>query len=261
MKEVSLAATEGQTPQPSPPRGGRINLFGGLVVVILLVGALFVSGLGGALDSVPSLHTLAAGTVSLDSAAPEAAACGEGAWSLLLVNRDSPLPDGYQVELTHLSNGQSVDKRIYPALQAMFDAARAQGVYPVVASGFRTAEKQQSLLDEKIAAFEAQGDSPAQARENAEDWVALPGTSEHQTGLAVDINADGIHSAGREVYRWLDQNAYRYGFILRYPSDKTGITGISNEPWHYRYVGVTAAAEIRRQNLCLEEYLNQRTQQ
>ena len=261
MKEVSLAATEGQTPQPSPPRGGRITLFGGLVVVILLVGALFVSGLGGALDSVPSLHTLAAGTVSLDSAAPEAAACGEGAWSLLLVNRDSPLPDGYQVELTHLSNGQSVDKRIYPALQAMFDAARAQGVYPVVASGFRTAEKQQSLLDEKIAAFEAQGDSPAQARENAEDWVALPGTSEHQTGLAVDINADGIHSAGREVYRWLDQNAYRYGFILRYPSDKTGITGISNEPWHYRYVGVTAAAEIRRQNLCLEEYLNQRTQQ
>ena len=149
MKEVSLAATEGQTPQPTPPRGGRINLFGGLVVVILLVGALFVSGLGGALDSVPSLHTLAAGTVSLDSAAPEAAACGEGAWSLLLVNRDSPLPDGYQVELTHLSNGQSVDKRIYPALQAMFDAARAQGVYPVVASGFRTAEKQQSLLDEK----------------------------------------------------------------------------------------------------------------
>ena len=261
MKEVSLAATEGQTPQPTPPRGGRINLFGGLVVVILLVGALFVSGLGGALDSVPSLHTLAAGTVSLDSAAPEAAACGEGAWSLLLVNRDSPLPDGYQVELTHLSNGQSVDKRIYPALQAMFDAARAQGVYPVVASGFRTAEKQQSLLDEKIAAFEAQGDSPAQARENAEDWVALPGTSEHQTGLAVDINADGIHSAGREVYRWLDQNACRYGFILRYPSDKTGITGISNEPWHYRYVGVTAAAEIRRQNLCLEEYLNQRTQQ
>ena len=261
MKEVSLAATEGQTPQPTPPRGGRINMFGGLVVVILLVGALFVSGLGGALDSVPSLHTLAAGTVSLDSAAPEAAACGEGAWSLLLVNRDSPLPDGYQVELTHLSNGQSVDKRIYPALQAMGDAARAQGDYPVVASGFRTAEKQQSLLDEKIAAFEAQGDSPAQARENAEDWVALPGTSEHQTGLAVDINADGIHSAGREVYRWLDQNAYRYGFILRYPSDKTGITGISNEPWHYRYVGVTAAAEIRRQNLCLEEYLNQRTQQ
>ena len=261
MKEVSLAATEGQTPQPTPPRGGRINLFGGLVVVILLVGALFVSGLGGALDSVPSLHTLAAGTVSLDSAAPEAAACGEGAWSLLLVNRDSPLPDGYQVELTHLSNGQSVDKRIYPALQAMFDAARAQGVYPVVASGFRTAEKQQSLLDEKIAAFEARGDSPARARGSAEDGVALRGTSEHRTGLAVDINADGIHSAGREVYRWLDQNAYRYGFILRYPSDKTGITGISNEPWHYRYVGVTAAAEIRRQNLCLEEYLNQRTQQ
>ena len=84
--------------------------------------------------------------------------------------------------------------------------------------------------------------------------AAVPGTSEHQTGLAVDINADGIHSAGREVYRWLDQNAYRYGFILRYPSAKTGITGISNEPWHYRYVGVDAATFIYENDLTFEEY-------
>lgn len=87
----------------------------------------------------------------------------------------------------------------------------------------------------------------------------LPGTSEHQTGLAVDINADGIHSAGYEVYDWLNQNAHKYGFICRYPSDKTDITGISNEPWHYRYVGVTAAMEIHRQDLCLEEYLAERS--
>lgn len=82
-----------------------------------------------------------------------------------------------------------------------------------------------------------------------------PGTSEHQTGLAVDINADGIHSAGYEVYDWLARNAHRYGFIRRYPPDKTALTGISNEPWHYRYVGVTAATEMHQRGLCLEEYL------
>ena len=257
MKEVSLAATEGQTPQPTPPRGGRINLFGGLVVVILLVGALFVSGLGGALDSVPSLHTLAAGTVSLDSAAPEAAACGEGAWSLLLVNRDSPLPDGYQVELTHLSNGQSVATLIYPALQQMFDDARAQGIYPIVASGYRTPEKQQSLMDEKIQSLVEQGYSQESAQTEALKWVNQVGYSEHQSGLAVDINADGVHSAGYEVYDWLAQNAWQYGFILRYPEDKTDITGTGYEPWHYRYVGVEAAQAITQQGVCLEEYLGE----
>ena len=83
----------------------------------------------------------------------------------------------------------------------------------------------------------------------------IPGTSEHQTGLAVDINADGINSAGYEVYDWLLSHAHEYGFIKRYPEDKVALTGISNEPWHYRYVGKSAAAEIHKKGLCLEEYL------
>ncbi len=179
-------------------------------------------------------------------------------WYLLLVNRTHPLPEGYQndLELTELDNGQSVDSRIYPALQSMFDQMRADGVYPIVASGFRTTEKQQSLMDEKIASFEAEGCSAEEARKQAENWVAIPGTSEHQLGSAVDINADGIHSAGYQVYEWLDQHAHEYGFIHRYPDNKTDITGISNEPWHYRYVGTEAAAEIHRRGICLEEYLN-----
>ncbi len=179
-------------------------------------------------------------------------------WYLLLVNRNHPLPEGWQerLSLTELDNGQSVDSRIYPSLQSMFDAMRADGVYPVVASGFRTAEKQQSLMDEKIASFQSQGYSAARAKEEAEKWVAIPGTSEHQLGSAVDINADGIHSAGYQVYEWLDKHAHEYGFIHRYPDDKTEITGISNEPWHYRYVGTDAAAEIHRLGVCLEEYLN-----
>lgn len=261
MKQTFLAVADDQNRQSTAqPTKGQANLFGCLVA-ILLIGALFVSNFGGLRDQVQSLRPLSAVAASSEdeNTSPPIAASDEGEWSLLLVNRDNPLPENYQVETTQLSNGQSVDKRIYSALQAMFDDARADGVYPIVASGYRTTEKQQSLMEEKIASFEAEGYSHARAQEMAEDWVALPGTSEHQTGLAVDINADGIHSAGYEVYDWLDQNAHKYGFICRYPSDKTDITGISTEPWHYRYVGVTAASEIHRQDLCLEEYLAERS--
>ncbi len=180
----------------------------------------------------------------------------EAVWSLILVNKWNPIPDDYEVDLTELSNGQSVDIRIYPALQEMFDAARDDGIYPVVVSGYRTAETQQRLMDDKVAEYRALGYSAEEAIASAEAWVAIPGTSEHQLGIAVDINADGIHSAGYEVYEWLEQNAHTFGFICRYPPDKTEITGVINEPWHYRYVGVEAATEIHYQDICLEEYLN-----
>lgn len=181
----------------------------------------------------------------------------ETSWCLILVNKWNYIPDDYTVELTTLANGVRIDTRIYPALQKMFDSARKDNVYPIVASGYRTTEKQQSLMDEKINDYEDEGYSAAEAKEKAEAWVAIPGTSEHQLGLSVDINADGIHSTGSKVYEWLDENAYKYGFIHRYPSDKTDITGIINEPWHYRYVGIEAAKEIKDQGVCLEEYLKQ----
>lgn len=181
----------------------------------------------------------------------------ETSWCLILANRWNYIPDDYTVELTTLENGQRIDTRIYPALQKMFDNARNDNVYPIVASGYRTTEKQQSLMDEKISDYENEGYSADKAKEKAEAWVAIPGTSEHQLGLSVDINADGVHSTGNEVYEWLDKNAYKYGFIHRYPSDKTEITGVINEPWHYRYVGIEAAQEIKEQGVCLEEYLKQ----
>lgn len=176
---------------------------------------------------------------------------------LMLVNSTHALPEGYDIELTELSDGQSVATLIYPALQQMFDDARAQGIYPIVASGYRTPEKQQSLMDEKIQSLVEQGYSQESAQTEALKWVNQVGYSEHQSGLAVDINADGIHSAGYEVYDWLAQNAWRYGFILRYPENKTDITGTSYEPWHYRYVGVEAAQAITEQGVCLEEYLGE----
>lgn len=175
-------------------------------------------------------------------------------WNLIIVNRWNELPEDYSVELTELSNGQKVDSRIYPYLQEMFDAARAEGVYPVVREGYRTKEEQQEILDDKIQTYINQGYSQSRAERTAKEWVALPGTSEHQLGIAVDINADKSKCSNEEVYAWLAENAYKYGFILRYPLGKQEITGTSYEPWHYRYVGEEAALEIYEQGICLEEY-------
>ena len=172
-----------------------------------------------------------------------------------MINQDNKVPQDWDITLTELSNGQSVDSRIYPDLQQMFDDMREQGVYPVVASGYRTAEKQQGLMEEKIDELREQGYSYWEAKKEARRWVSAVGYSEHQTGLAVDINADGANSTGSQVYEWLEKNAWQYGFILRYPSDKEALTGTAYEPWHYRYVGKDAAEEIYHQGICLEEYI------
>ena len=178
-------------------------------------------------------------------------------WNLILVNSNHRIPNDYEVDLTELSNGQKVDSRIYPELQRMFDAARADGLQLFVREGYRTSEEQQQILDEKIVAFENEGNSRKEAEKLAKEWVAVPGTSEHEIGLSVDINADTSVSSRDSVYTWLAENAHRYGFIKRYPSDKTEITGISNEPWHYRYVGKEAAKEMKEKGVCLEEYIEE----
>lgn len=179
----------------------------------------------------------------------------ENGWNLILINKDNRIPEDYEVKLTKLANGKKVDERIYPELQKMFNDARASGLSLFVAQGYRTEEEQQLLLDQKQEAYENEGNSPKEARKLAEQWVAVPGTSEHQIGIAVDINADTEKCKAEDVYDWLADNAHKYGFINRYPADKTDITGISNEPWHYRYVGVDAATEIHKKALCLEEYI------
>ena len=178
-----------------------------------------------------------------------------GGWNLVVVNRWNELPEDYDIELMELSNGQKIDERIYPYLQEMFNAARAEGIYPIVREGYRTEKEQQALYDEKVQAYINEGYSRSRAEKTAKEWVALPGTSEHQLGIAVDINADKSKCSNNEVYTWLAENAHEYGFILRYPQGKLEMTGISYEPWHYRYVGVDAAQEIYNENICLEEYL------
>ncbi len=181
----------------------------------------------------------------------------ELAWNLILVNRANKIPKDYEVNLITLSNGEQVDERIYPELQAMFDDARASGLGLFVAAGYRTGETQRTLLNEKIEEYRKDGYSDEKAEELAGEWVAVPGTSEHQLGIAVDINADTQISSKYEVYEWLAENSYKYGFINRYPRDKVKITGIENEPWHYRYVGREAAEEMYANGFCLEEYIEQ----
>ena len=176
-------------------------------------------------------------------------------WYLTLVNRWNPMLENINIEIVELSNGERVDKRIYPYLQEMFDDARAEKIYPIVRSGYRTRQEQEDIYYDRLTGYQEQGLSEEEARAETELWVAVPGTSEHELGLAVDINADKIHSEGAEVYTWLKDHAHLYGFINRYPLNKTKITGISNEPWHYRYVGVEAATEIYEKGICLEEYL------
>lgn len=175
---------------------------------------------------------------------------------MILINAEHSVPENYNPELIQLSNGVRIDTRIYADLQRMFDDARNDGIYPVVGEGYRTHEEQKKMMSDKIESFVADGHSRNKAKKLAREWVAEAGKSEHETGLALDINADQSQSENSDVYDWLAENAYKYGFILRYPPDKEDITGISYEPWHYRYVGAETASEIHARNITLEEYLD-----
>ena len=173
-------------------------------------------------------------------------------WYLTLVNRTHPVPEDWTVETVDMPNGQKVDTRIYGPLMEMFEAAKEvnQGILPNVESGYRTFEKQQEIYLSRIEEYKQQGWSEAGAKAETEKWVSIPGTSEHQLGLAVDISG-----AVYAIYPWLQEHCWEYGFILRYPPDKTAITGVSGEEWHYRYVGREAAADIFGRGITLEEYL------
>lgn len=190
----------------------------------------------------------------------EAAGSSPSDWNLRLVNPWNALSEDFDVTLQQLSNGHSVDERCYPDLQEMMDDCRAAGLSPLICSSYRTQEKQERLFQNKVDRLTAQGYAPAEARTEAAKSVAIPGTSEHQLGLAVDIVAQENQNLDQSqettaVQAWLMEHCWEYGFILRYPEGKSDVTGIIYEPWHYRYVGREAAGEIRDQGLCLEEYL------
>ena len=182
-------------------------------------------------------------------------------WNLILVNSKNPLPENFtDPDLTQLRYRQAVDSRAYPELQEMMDAARAEGLQPLICSSYRDWDTQTQLFEAEIQNWLNRGFAQEEAEAQAAVWVARPGTSEHQTGLTVDIvdmsyQLLDVTQEKTPVQQWLMAHCVEYGFILRYPANKSDITGIGYEPWHYRYVGVEAAREITERGLCLEEYL------
>lgn len=184
---------------------------------------------------------------------------------LVLVNPWHELPEGYEPELQLVSDDgdtqQYMDVRCADALLEMiYDCAEA-GCQPYICSAYRTMERQQYLFNNKIARLVAAGTDPEEAPEIAAMSVAVPGTSEHQLGLAadiIDLSYTNLDEAQEQTptQKWMMENSWKYGFILRYPNGSSDITGIIYEPWHYRYVGPDAAKEIYDLGVTLEEYLD-----
>lgn len=181
-------------------------------------------------------------------------------WELLLVNKKHKIPEGYTVELEEIETVHQVDKRIAEPLKQMLADARKVGLSPLICSSYRTNAKQQKLYNNKVKEYERWGCTFEGAEELASYWVAIPGTGEHETGLAVDIVSKDYQILDEkqeqtDVQKWLIENSYKYGFVLRYPTDKKEITMINYEPWHYRYVGVDNATYMKEHDMCLEEYI------
>lgn len=181
---------------------------------------------------------------------------------LLLANIDNQLPQDFTVETQEIQNGFVLDERIAQPTLQMIEDAKADGVDLMLCSAYRSMEKQTALFNEMLNDYLAQGKTQEEAYALTSNAIAVPGTSEHQTGLAADIvtpthqNLDP-QFADTPAGQWLNENAWKYGFILRYPQDKEDITKIMYESWHFRYVGPFHALLMKQSGLCLEEYLAQ----
>lgn len=182
-------------------------------------------------------------------------------WRLVLVNKQNPVPDDYEFELANISPSYKADARIIDAVRQMLEASVNDGVHLSICSAYRSYERQIALFNNKMNKLMQQGMSYMDAYRIGSMSVTVPGTSEHQIGLALDILSDSYYEMDdgfgeTEEGIWLRENAPDYGFILRYPEGKENITGIIYEPWHFRYVGVDYAKQITELGICLEEYVN-----
>ena len=156
---------------------------------------------------------------------------------ILIANKTYPLPADYAPGFTGGT---------YKAFQVMQEAAANEGIKLEIISGFRSYEKQQQTYQSWVNTY---------GREYADTISARPGYSEHQSGLAMDLNSLKFAFADTKEGKWLAENCWKYGFIIRYPEDKEDVTGYKYEPWHIRYLGKETAKKVYESGLCLEEYL------
>lgn len=181
-------------------------------------------------------------------------------WRLMLVNFEQPLPEGWSVDLTMTRYGYEVDTRITDAVDELIAAASNDGVSLIICYGYRTIEQSRQLFEKQVNKQLSLGLSQEEALVEARRWVAPPGTSEHHTGLALDIvtlshQVLNHAFANTDAGIWMAAHSWEYGFVIRYPEDKQDITGITYEPWHVRYVGKEHAAAMHANDECLEEYV------
>lgn len=186
----------------------------------------------------------------------------EETWSLVLINEGHPLDTNYTPELAEIREGAFVDARIKEDAAQMLKDAEAEGLHMYIVSAYRDYETQREVFNTTMVDWISQGYTPLEAYEETKKSVSVPGTSEHASGLAMDITSGEYgelddKQAETEEAKWLAKNCWKYGFILRYPLEKSDITGIVFEPWHYRYIGKEAAKEVMEKNITLEEYLEQ----
>lgn len=190
---------------------------------------------------------------------PKPAVINSDKWYLILVNRSYFITEDYPVVLVPavigVNEGYRLDARVAPQYRAMYAAALKEGNKLTPFSGHRRFSTQKTNYENKIRLYQNQGMSYADAVLKAAESIMPPGCSEHNTGLAMDIVSIDVGFQYSGEYRWLQENAADYGFILRYPADKTHITKVKFEPWHWRYVGIEAAKAIKESGQCLEEYL------
>lgn len=178
-------------------------------------------------------------------------------WYLTLVSIKYRLPENYQPELTYPVKGidRPLDARVTPHYVEMYNAAKADGCTLTPYSGWRSISRQKSNYENKVSNYMKEGNSRAKAEQLAVEWILPPGASEHNMGLSMDIVNTQESFENTKEFKWLQEHAADYGFILRYPKDKASITKVAYEPWHWRYVGVEDAKKIKASGKCLEEYL------
>ena len=247
-----------------------IFAWAGIVLIALLIILYFVFFGGkdgdvapGTSGSVPSSTSQPADSTPPDaSSAAPVETIPRDEWYMVLANRSSVLPGDFTVAETATVGEAVIDARIAEALRQMVNDAAATGVKLKPTNGYRSIARQQELWDARVKTLMEGGLSQADAETKAIDYTSAPGTSDHNTGLGLDIVSEDHPAkdagfAETAAAQWLAEHAADYGFILRYPSDKTEATGMDYEPWHYRYVGSEQAHKIKESGLCLEEYLAQ----
>lgn len=177
-------------------------------------------------------------------------------WRLTLANYENVLSEDFEVEVANIDETRQFDARAIDDLTKMMNDMRNDGISNIwIQSAYRSVKRQKELYDNSVQKYLDEGKTQEEAEKLTDEYINKPGSSDHNLGLAVDFNYVDNKFEDLDGFKWLQENAEKYGFILRYPKDKEDITKISYESWHWRYVGEEHAKKINELNMCLEEYI------